>query len=124
MLPPPSRPTWVSSSAPGRAVPVSTTAPWVGHEGRGGGRGEFDGGADLRHAAAVDHTDLVAEQRGFDEVVGHEQGGHARVAQDGGELAPGGGASPGVRRCSGATLRPVAVSSQSSSPPLTRPRSG
>ena len=44
--------------------------------------------AALDDPAAVDHRDLVAEQRRLREVVRDEQRGHARVAQHARQLAP------------------------------------
>ena len=70
----------------------------VGDERRRGRRGELGGGALLDDAAAVDHADAVAEQRGLGEVVRDEQGRHARLGQHRGQLAPARGARARVER--------------------------
>ena len=98
-VPPPSSATRVSPSSPRvRRAGEHDGAGEVGDERRRRRRGELGRRALLDHAAAVDHADAVAEQRGLGEVVGHEQGGHAGLGEDGGELAPARGARARVER--------------------------
>ena len=100
--PPPSSATRVSPSAPGAAVPVSTTAPVKSAtNGDAGRRRELAGGADLHDAAPVHHAHAVAEQRGLLEVVRDQQRGHRGLVQDARQLATGGGAGAGIERGQG-----------------------
>ncbi len=88
---------------PGQAVGGSTGAPRehdrageVGDEGGGGSGGDVVRGAALDDPPGVEDADLVAQERGLGEVVGDEQGGHARLAEDGRDLTAGARARAGV----------------------------
>ena len=98
-MPPPSSATWVA--LPGDRVGEARQhdgAGEVGHERRGGLGGEPRGLAALDDPPAVDHRDLVAQQRRLGEVVGDEQRRDAGLAQHAAQLAARGGARAGVER--------------------------
>ncbi len=97
--PPPSSATTVSPSAPGEALPASTTAPVKSATNAdAGAAASSEGVPSCSDAPLAQHRDPVAERGGLAEVVRHEQGGDAGLAHQLAELPARAGAGGGVQR--------------------------